>query len=310
MNNEDQVPEWLENAVLIYGPRKAGTTLLQNLHDGNNELFVYPVELKLKRFHRTIWKSQPVTTDLYFDLSLLLKKELPNFDNKSYASYVKSLRNERISSLRELIQKDIYAVYRFAENKPTNPTHWCAKEVGGDTIKIISFWRQMFLDGKVVMIVRDPLMVTRSVILDRRRKGIRLGARQIMKQTKSPMRNLYDQVQLINDMSFHFVVYEKLTADTSGTMQGVCGYLGIKYASVHEYPTLFGEKTVTSTSSRKTRKVFQSKNKWHHDLSFREKLLVWIYSTIINIGLFNKAQKEGKKYGSYPEIVKEIENRS
>ncbi|OOY50611.1 hypothetical protein BOW16_10135 [Solemya velum gill symbiont] len=309
MNEEDQAPEWLENAVLIYGPRKAGTTLLHNLHDGNNELFVYPAELKLKRFRRTIWQSQPKASELYFDLSRLSKTEVPNFDNKSYASYAKSLRNEEISSLRELIQKDIYAVYRFAENKPSNPLQWCVKKVGEDTNMIIAFWKQMFFNGKVVMIVRDPLMVARSVILSRRRGGIRLSAKQLFKQTKSPIRNLYDQMQLIDDKSFHFVVYEKLTSETSATMHGVCDYLGIKYSPVHEYPTIFGEKTVTRTSSKNTQKVFQNRNKWHNNLSFREKLLVWIYSTIINYRLSIKAKKEGKRYGPYPEMVKKIENR-
>ena len=42
------LPAWTENAVLVYGPRKGGTTLLQNLLDGGDHLFVYPDELKLK----------------------------------------------------------------------------------------------------------------------------------------------------------------------------------------------------------------------------------------------------------------------
>ena len=39
---------WLGEAAPVYGPRKSSITLFQTLlHDGE-ELFVYPVELKLK----------------------------------------------------------------------------------------------------------------------------------------------------------------------------------------------------------------------------------------------------------------------
>ena len=47
--NIDQRPEsWLDEAVLFYGSRKAGTTLLQHLMDGGNEMVVYPDEVKIK----------------------------------------------------------------------------------------------------------------------------------------------------------------------------------------------------------------------------------------------------------------------
>jgi hypothetical protein len=39
---------WSARGSLIYGPRKAGTTLFQMLLDGAEDLFVYPQELKLK----------------------------------------------------------------------------------------------------------------------------------------------------------------------------------------------------------------------------------------------------------------------
>ncbi|MEF8848944.1 MAG: hypothetical protein V5A68_07410, partial [Candidatus Thermoplasmatota archaeon] len=60
---------WLDNAVLIYGPRKAGTTLLDNLLDGNSELFVHPRELKIKHFINSIWPAQPNATENFVKMS-------------------------------------------------------------------------------------------------------------------------------------------------------------------------------------------------------------------------------------------------
>ena len=45
-------PPWAEHGILVYGPRKAGTTLFQNLLDGGDQVFAYPAELKLKSFVR------------------------------------------------------------------------------------------------------------------------------------------------------------------------------------------------------------------------------------------------------------------
>lgn len=309
MNSETQLPSWTENAVLLYGPRKSGTTLLQNLHDGSNELFVYPTELKIKNFLSTVWQAQPAAAEQYFKTSVIFNREYQNFDIDSYKSYAKGLQDAGINSLRELFQRDIYGVYKSSLHKPSHPKRWCAKEVGGTTGKIISFWRQLFFDGKVIMIVRDPLMVTRSVVLDRKRKGIRLGVRNLFKQTIDPMRVLRQQAELIDDKSFHFVTYEKLTENPSKTMRSICDYLSVEYDSVHEYPTEFGEKVVTTTSSKKTKEVFRSKKKWYNDLSLREKIIILFLSKLLSFGFFIKAKMTEKKYLPYSEVVNRIENR-
>ena len=40
--------DFSENIVLVYGPRKSGTTLLHNLLDGGGNVLVVPDEFKLK----------------------------------------------------------------------------------------------------------------------------------------------------------------------------------------------------------------------------------------------------------------------
>jgi len=76
---------WFENAVLVYGPRKAGTTLLHNLLDGNDDLFVYPDELKLKRLAR---KDVATGTEpeRYRERSRIFQSKLPRFDQARYAA--------------------------------------------------------------------------------------------------------------------------------------------------------------------------------------------------------------------------------
>jgi hypothetical protein len=306
MNIIPPLPPWTENAVLIYGPRKGGTTLLQNLHDGSNELFVYPTEMKLKFFLNTVWQNQPAAADLYSGLSIISDKQFPNFDHVLYRMYAEELQDPEIPSLRELIMRDIYCVYRSTHKKPSDPVWWCVKDVGGPTKNVISFWRQLFLKSKVVTIVRDPLMVTRSVIMDRRRKRIRLGIKALFREVIDPIKVLYHQAQLTDDKSIHFVVYEKLVKNPSTTMQGICDYLGIHYNPIFEYPTVFGEKVVTATSSVNTTEVFRNEKKWHQDLTLREKTIVWSLAKSI---LFVLRIKAGQRYMSYCDVVNRIENR-
>ncbi len=60
--------KWQNNAVLIYGARKSGTTLLQNLLDGGEEILVFPNEIKLKQFLKRVWKnSRNMVSDYIFN---------------------------------------------------------------------------------------------------------------------------------------------------------------------------------------------------------------------------------------------------
>src|SRR5262245_17909461 len=97
MPSESGLPKWLSNAVLIYGPRKAGTTLLQNLHDGGNDLFVVPSELKLQFLSNVLWSggSEEILSR-YFKRSGVLGKEFPNFNREGYREHVASLAKTEI----------------------------------------------------------------------------------------------------------------------------------------------------------------------------------------------------------------------
>jgi len=279
---------------------------LQNLHDGGDDLVVLPSELKLKFFLKIFWNKQPDAAKTYFSKSNVLGNKYPNFNDVGYKSATDKLSDKDIASLRDLIQNDIFEVYNNIINKPSTPALWVAKEVGGSAKVILAFWRQLFFNGKVVLLLRDPLMVARSVIMDRRRKGIKLGVSKLWRQVEEPLWVLYDQLQLMDDSSVYFTFYEDLVDSPGDVMRGVSEYIGIEYSEKFDYPTIFGEKVVVLTSSQKTTEVFRSNKQWTDDLTIREIIIVWFYYRLV---VFRIKFKKGKhKFTTYPDIVNKIKS--
>lgn len=265
--------EWLDKGVLIYGPRKGGTTLLENLHDGNNALFVHSQELKLKSFLNATWMEQPSATKAYLNLNLITEQTATNLDYPAYKNLFAEL--ESASTYCELLKTDIYNIYQSAKIKPQNPRMWIVKEVGGYTEHILALWRlTMPFNAPVIMILRDPLMVVRSIINDRRKKNIRLRAWEIFRETREAIRVFIKQLDYLDDPNTHYVTYDDLTASPENTMRGICDFLKIAYEDINSRPTIFGQSVVVSTSSKKSTQVFTSNKKWWQDLSLREQMCV------------------------------------
>jgi sulfotransferase family protein len=265
-------PEWVEHAVLVYGPRKAGTTLLHNLLDGGDEILVYPAELKLKSFARQSRK----------------RNHLANYCAKSRIPQVKSIyfSCERYldlwskagpfpNDLAKLVRYDAWFVHQCSSGKsPDCPRMWCAKEVGGNTKRIVTLWRELFPRARIIFIIRDPLMVTRAVLNDRRRKGVRLGVWDIIHQTLDPLRVLKAQAELICSPDIYAVAYEDLVENTAGTIRLVAAHLGVKDEPALHRPSIFGEAVVVRTSSKVAKHVFGGVSDWREGLTRREKLFV------------------------------------
>ncbi|MEF8847738.1 MAG: sulfotransferase [Candidatus Thermoplasmatota archaeon] len=162
-------------------------------------------------------------------------------------------------------------MYLACEKHPSDPKKWVVKEVGGDTKKILAFWRMIFsFDSKIVMILRDPRMVVRSIINDRRRKGIRLSIKDIIIETKNVLKVLLDQLLYLDDPNSYFINYDQLTSDPEKTMKGIFKFLDIEFEDINTRPTIFEENVVVDTSSKRTKRVFKSNRKWYDNLSPRE----------------------------------------
>jgi len=258
--------------------------------------------MKLKKFISIVWGDHSSAVQTYYDHSTVTGKDFPNFSKEQYSEYVAELCSRKMHSLREVIQRDLAGINECIKKKSATPLLWVAKEVGGPTTSIVSFWKQLFFDGKVIMILRDPAMVTRSVILDRRRKGRKLSVREIYYQTKAPIKVLSEQLSMVGKPGIHFLLYEKLTENPGEIMRQICDFLGVQHKDSFDYPSIFGEKVITTTSSRKTNKVFQSNKKWYHDLSLVEMSLVFFFSRIFTFKLLSK--KMNRLSVSYHELVK------
>lgn len=249
------LPDWTENAVLVYGPRKAGTTLLLHLLDGVADFVVKPTETKLK------FIAQGAPGDH------LLVEHLPSdgLDRDAIAPWP-------LATLRE----NIFAIFEALADKPAKPKGWIMKDVGGDTVQVIGLFKRMFPDGRVIMITRDARMVARSVFNDRRRRGVKLSTRGIWRQAVDPIRVAGMQTEICNDGApIHIVSYERLVnGHLREEMRALSNFLGVPYSEKLERPTVFGRPVVVGTASQNRLDVFPNKHHWTEGLSAREKICV------------------------------------
>ncbi len=266
---------WLGKAVLIYGPRKGGTTLLQNLLDGGDEIFVYPTELKLKVLIREV-SGPDDARQRYNALSVTRNSTFPNFNTEQYGLSMDSPEPDGDHTLAALLCDDIAKAWG-AQLKPVpeRPCMWAIKEVGGDARAIIAAWRNLNFDNRVILILRDPRMVTRSVITERRRRKVSLGTWELFQQVLESTRNLYHQLDLVGKPGICAITYEDLVANPEKMMRHVAGFLGVEYSPAFHRPSIFGCPVVTSTASVQTNEVFLVERNWYDDLTFFERLVVW-----------------------------------
>lgn len=288
---------WIENAVLIYGPRKAGTTLFQNLLDGSRELFVYPAELKLKFMAHTpklspaeyfrqskLPANNPIATssedtdgtwnsDAYFKHTREYNVSAAAFNRSGYEAEWKA-DTDAHQPVGVLVRKDAIRVFRNSRFRETKPKMWCAKEVGGHSGRVLHLWKTIFPKGRLLLISRDPLMVARSVLQDRRRVGQRPSSWNIFKQIYDPVAVNAMIARLKGSPDVFVLRYEDLVANPADTMRRVAQFLKIEFNESLTQPTLLGEPAVVRTSSRVEMKVFVSDAKWTDDLTLREKIVV------------------------------------
>lgn len=267
------LPEWLDRGVLICGPKKGGTTLFQNLLDGSDRLLVYPTELKLNRFVRRPDRLRTIAG--YLDNSWVPEVETELLSKPRYMElWARAIARQELKGLAELTRYDALAVAQSKVGSAQAYEMWCTKEVGGETEKVLDAWREMYPQGKTILILRDPAMVTRALLNDRRRKNIRPSLRKIVGYTLEPLRVMKVQAKRLDDGDTLGVAYEEVVADTPGAMARVARFLGIPYDSIFERPTLFGEPVVVRTSSKRTTAVFRSKVSWRQGLTPREVAVV------------------------------------
>lgn len=278
---QDTLPAWTRRAALIYGPRKAGTTLLLNLLDGTDALLAFPSEIKLKALCKIADGAH--TRQAYLEHSRVFEVEAGRLSHNKYRALWDAVSSTAFGGhLCTLLRLDVLHVQQSSDAAPRAPQIWCAKEVGGDTRSILSLWRQCFPDGPILLILRDPLMVTRAVLHDRRRKKRRLSAFEIVRETADPMRVVAAQVHYLAAPRSLAVAYEDLVTDTPAAMRRIATFLDIPFEEILLRPTQFGVPIVVRTSSRSTTEVFEPVSDWRDGLTRRERFWVRLTTALLS----------------------------
>lgn len=268
-----------ENAVLAYGPRKAGTTLLQNLLD-SEAILVYPAELKLKYFVRRGLEVDGAASK-YVGRNRVAIATIPRFDNQGYRDGLAALGSSGARGLKPLIARDLDLVLEnLAERSAGRWRWWCAKEVGGNTDGILRWWLDNFDNARIVMIFRDPRMIARAIFNDRRRQNRRLSLRHVYYEIMDPRRVLSRQCAYIDHPKVLPIVYEDLIEDTAAVMRRVAEFLAVPSDPRMTVPTIFGEPVIVATASKASKRVFKEEASWFEGLSRRERMAVRVFSAV------------------------------
>lgn len=290
--------------VLVYGPRKAGTTLLQSLLDGGNSLLMLPEELKLKYITRPGWRQKQQNPARWFvqngrsffsnifrieddgkavevkpggQLAGLDRPQLEEIlDLNAYASGLGNLLRRDPSDVAELIRGDVQAFVAALREKPKEAVCWGSKEVGGYPDRVTSLYRSCFPDGRIVYLVRQPEFIVRAIIMDRRRKGKPMSFHKILHEC-GDAQNVVNFGLRHSEGGGLVVSYEALTENPDAVMESVCRELGLPLNPIHSGPTTLGKPVVVITSSRQTTKVFRQKTDWKNGLGKKEILAINLF---------------------------------
>jgi len=255
-----------ENAIMIYGPRKAGTTLLQRLVDGSS-LYVYPTELKVKQLSKATWTDKASFVEECQRTDRLMRDHVEGFDHHSFEQVTRHAAYQACS-LRDAILSKVSAAIKCSPGGDW--VGWVVKEAGGDFEGILRDWKKMFADSKLVVILRNPFFVSRSVFRKRYRTSKKLTLREVAKEVSHPWQIFKAVSAHLGRKDMHLVYYEDLVVDTEAEMRAVANFLGITFVPRLTYPTMFGEPTVVSTSTRQETAVFQARGRYWKGLGVKE----------------------------------------
>lgn len=294
--------------ILVFGPRKSGTSLLHNLLDGGSELVMIPGELKLHPlriikeeascdparhylhygrldFERLIkWHNEKpqVNPEYAFD-GLSVEQTREAFDVERYVAQLGAMlatppcEELDVALARDLVEWDVAAFLGSVKPPPANLKFWASKEVSKKPEITLEFWRQLYPEGRIVYLVRQPEFIVRSILNNRRRKGIRVSRRMIWShcvEVQHFINFAYVASQWPREERPIFLSYEEMTAAPEKTMQRVAQNLGLTFEPILARPTTLGVPMVVRTSSRATTEVFRQASSWKDGLTQREILII------------------------------------
>lgn len=280
--------------------------MLQSLLDGGSAMLMLPDELKLKFMARAGWPREKSPAQWFVErgrsyfpelfritgdgttvevkpdqgLAGLSRAQLEEIlDLDAYAAGLQDLLRSGVTGEAELMAADVRAFVGALKNGVNGAVCWGSKEVGGDPEHVTSLFRKCFPEGQIVYLVRQPEFITRSIIMDRRRKGVRMSFRKLLHEAR-------DAQDVVNFGYKHalqnglVVSYETLTENPAAISDKLCRALGLPTDPIHSGPTTLGQSVVVVTSSKKTTEVFRQVGDWRKDLSTRERLAISLFRLV------------------------------
>jgi hypothetical protein len=320
--------DFSSRALLLYGPRKSGSSLLHNLLDGGSHLLMLPGELKIKplvqkqKFRKTLVQHyvqrgrlgftemlegsvlepetlRPKAGYHFTGLSVEQMNEL--FDLDLYVQRLREMLLDPPESYGAIVQRDVEAFREALKLPEKKYSCWAAKEVGGNTEELIPFFQQTFPVPKIIYIARDPRFVVRSIVMDRRRKGIHLGYRGTWDECKRAqvvINHIYQSA--FDNPNAIVVIYEKLTENLEAEMRRIAKLLEIPFEPILCQPTTLGVPVVVRTSSQKTTAVFKPEADWKKDLTPAQVAAIKLFHAVKPLRYnLTSGKYSGKYVGKY-----------
>lgn len=304
--------KYLPIPVLIYAPRKSGSTLLHNLLDGHSNVISIPGEVKLTKIvssEKEIkergffdWFCEHGVSFLNYEIlsgSNEIYKKLGNLDKKTIE------KNFNVEKFIELFwQKaehckfsdknntNLTAVFNHflqcyisATNSETSQKKYIIfKEVGGNPVLVLLLFKSIFPEGKVILNTRSTVYTTRSIILDRSRKGISLSFKKVIMELleANTINQVIHSINTNANINTYWTSYEKIITNTEKEMKTLTKFLNIEFEDSLLIPSVLSCDTIVVTSSKKTTEVFSSQltEKWDSGLLLHQKIAFLCYFLI------------------------------
>ena len=300
-----------KNYVLVYGPRKGGTTLLQRLIDSKKN-FCHPSETKIKDFRKLSetlhehfvnggrGKNFDMVSDFFplsYERELKIDRAIFREIILGKISQLKTLDNYIDLHSEAVIESSVVLSALDYEIKQKR----VIKEVGGDTDFVIQEFLNTFPTGKVISIMRDPKWVSRAVFRDRRRRNISMSCREWIHQITAPI-CVSKRQEKISHPRICTVHYDQIIDNPDEIMKKIFTFCEMPFTDTNLYPSISGVRTKVDTSSKDVSAIFKDQCELSSELTrleyffIRTGLFWWTIEKISNFMMRVVSQALKKKH--------------
>ncbi|MHA1395607.1 MAG: sulfotransferase family protein [Promethearchaeota archaeon] len=306
-NNEilTGINRFKNNPVFICGNQRSGTSLLSQLLDGHENLFVLPGDSGyLKKFFNKNYKFEDLVT--HWIKRLINPTGKPPFffcgkDISFFYDFIGYLNY--FCNIKKILpfHSVIYSIYAANPLRNNKIKYWIEKTPGNEFFveKIL----KRYPKAKFIHIIRDPLNVIISIkkLYSYRKKEFNL-LKEIFDISKSFNKALYNRKKY-GAYKYYIIKYEDLIKTPKLEMKKISNFLKVKYDDILLIPTENTKPAISNTMFKNSRVIGKinkniDKNKWISDLSKRERdfIISILYHLSIKMGYLNWKNEKIKKH--------------